>query len=337
MARARNLKPGFFNDAELVECEFWVRLLFAGLWTLADREGRLKDKPKQIGIDIFPADSVDVDAGLEDLERHGFLIRYEVAGQRYLQIRNFSKHQMPHYKEPVSQIPAPQGWQDSGVVATGPSAELRAAILRRDGKCLECGATGDLTLDHIVPRALGGTDDEKNLQTLCRRCNSAKNNRQASSLVNASSANDEPTSANDSGASRADSGLRTPDSPLLISETTSPLVRSRGRYSADFESLWSQYPPVTNNSKLRAWKAWERLSRSERADALAAIPVFVDSDGWRRGYAPHTSTFLNGKPWEDLEAAAARASPSPNGTGPRQQTPEEIAEFKAWMRENQPA
>ncbi len=59
MARARNIKPGFFRNAELVELPFEARLLFIGLWTIADREGRLEDRPKQIKMEVFPADNVD--------------------------------------------------------------------------------------------------------------------------------------------------------------------------------------------------------------------------------------------------------------------------------------
>lgn len=35
----------------------------------------------------------------------------------------------------------------------------------------------ELTIDHIYPVALGGTNDLSNLQTLCRQCNSAKGAR----------------------------------------------------------------------------------------------------------------------------------------------------------------
>jgi len=42
------------------------------------------------------------------------------------------------------------------------------------GKCAECGATDYLEYDHIIPHARGGSNDEKNVQLLCRRCNGAK-------------------------------------------------------------------------------------------------------------------------------------------------------------------
>lgn len=52
---------------------------------------------------------------------------------------------------------------------------IRAAVLERDGhRCVECGATGDLTLDHIYPWSLGGPDTPENLRVLCRPCNSRK-------------------------------------------------------------------------------------------------------------------------------------------------------------------
>ncbi len=108
MPRARNIKPGFFKNEELVEIAFEYRLLFAGLWVLADRCGRLEDRPKRIKMELFPADNVDIDAGLEQLQERGFLIRYEVENQRYIQVLNFERHQNPHKNEAPSSIPAPE-------------------------------------------------------------------------------------------------------------------------------------------------------------------------------------------------------------------------------------
>jgi 5-methylcytosine-specific restriction endonuclease McrA len=42
--------------------------------------------------------------------------------------------------------------------------------------CQKCGQWGD-TVDHIVPRRLGGGDDFDNLQCLCKNCNYSKGGR----------------------------------------------------------------------------------------------------------------------------------------------------------------
>lgn len=107
MARARNIKPGFFKNEQLVELPFEYRLLFAGLWTLADREGYLEDRPKRIKMEVFPGDDVSVEKGLDALTKAGLILRYEAAGDRYIHIIKFLEHQHPHHKEPPSTIPKP--------------------------------------------------------------------------------------------------------------------------------------------------------------------------------------------------------------------------------------
>ena len=58
------------------------------------------------------------------------------------------------------------------------SKRLRYEVLRRDNHaCRYCGATAPearLTVDHVVPTALGGTDEPSNLVTACSDCNSGK-------------------------------------------------------------------------------------------------------------------------------------------------------------------
>lgn len=107
MPRARNIKPAFFSNEDLVELPFAARLLFIGLWTLADKKGRLEDRPKKIKMELLPCDDVDVDDMLSQLESYGFLHRYLTEGKRYIQITNFEKHQSPHKTEKESSIPAP--------------------------------------------------------------------------------------------------------------------------------------------------------------------------------------------------------------------------------------
>lgn len=112
MARARNIKPGFFKNEQLAELPFEYRLLFAGLWILADREGRLEDRPKRIRMEVFPADDVNVDAGLTALATAGLITRYEMYGVHFISINEFLRHQKPHPREAPSTIPAPPGHAD---------------------------------------------------------------------------------------------------------------------------------------------------------------------------------------------------------------------------------
>ena len=107
MARARNLKPAFFTNDLLAEIEPLGRLLFQGLWCLADREGRLVDRPKRIKAELLPYDDADVDVLLSALATRGFILRYECEGGRYIQVVKFAKHQNPHCKETASTLPAP--------------------------------------------------------------------------------------------------------------------------------------------------------------------------------------------------------------------------------------
>lgn len=107
MARIRFLKPQFFKHPDLAELPPCVRLFFAGLWCQADREGRLKDRPKFLKVEIAPYDDLDADAALGDLARAGFIVRYESAGERFISIPHFLKHQKPHHKEAASEIPPP--------------------------------------------------------------------------------------------------------------------------------------------------------------------------------------------------------------------------------------
>jgi hypothetical protein len=107
MARSRNLKPSFFTNEELGKLDDAACLLFAGLWTLADREGRLKDSPDWIKAHVFPYKRRPVDALLDKLALAGFIIRYAAEGGRFIQVVKFLKHQTPHIKEPESLIPVP--------------------------------------------------------------------------------------------------------------------------------------------------------------------------------------------------------------------------------------
>jgi hypothetical protein len=108
MARSRNIKQGFFKNDLLAAKPPLTRLLFAGLWPIADREGRLEDRPARIKAECMPYDDFDVDAALADLASGDdpFIVRYQVDGRRYIQVVKWHTHQNPYSREPASAIPA---------------------------------------------------------------------------------------------------------------------------------------------------------------------------------------------------------------------------------------
>ena len=152
MPRSRNIKPGFFRNADLVELPVEARLLFVGLWTLADREGRLEDRPKQIKMEIFPADCFDCDALLTSLASTGMIERYEVGGKRYLHVVNFTKHQNPHRDERNSVIPPPGGFSEP--VHEGNQIEHHASTVQTP--CEHHASTVQIGLipDSLIPDSL---------------------------------------------------------------------------------------------------------------------------------------------------------------------------------------
>ncbi|MBC8638293.1 hypothetical protein IAG25_15845 [Caballeronia sp. EK] len=111
MAHARILKPTFFRNDVLGHLPPYARLLFAGLWTLADRDGRLEDRPGRIKVDLFPYDidlSDDaIDAHLELLNQADLIERYCIGSERLIAITKWKKHQRPHPREAPSELSAP--------------------------------------------------------------------------------------------------------------------------------------------------------------------------------------------------------------------------------------
>ena len=104
--RTRYLKPGFYENEELAALPAVTRLLYAGLWLIADKDGRLQDRPAKIKGDLFPYDATPVERHLKALADGGFILRYEVDGKRLIWISTFLAHQKPHPKEAASVLAA---------------------------------------------------------------------------------------------------------------------------------------------------------------------------------------------------------------------------------------
>lgn len=148
MARARNIKPGLFKNEILGVADPLYTLLFEGLWLLADRAGRLEDRPLRIKGEIFPyRDGINVDGMLSWLAENEFILRYAVAGKRYIQVISFEKHQNPHKNETESEIPGPEK------VST-PSEEIGTTSENIGGARADSLIPDSLSSDSLIPDVL---------------------------------------------------------------------------------------------------------------------------------------------------------------------------------------
>lgn len=170
MARIRTIKPEFFDDEDIARLSFPARLAFAGLWTQADREGRLADRPARLKARLFPYDDVDIDALLGELVDLKFIERYEVDGARFIQVRTFGKHQHVHIKEPASTIPAPcENGASTGRAPVEPVGLLTLDSGLLEGKGKDSSGDEDADFDlfwEAYPRKDAKVDARKAWKTL---------------------------------------------------------------------------------------------------------------------------------------------------------------------------
>lgn len=112
--RIRTIKPEFFKHDGIASLPPLVRILFIGLWGMADCEGRLEDRPLRIKAEVLPYDDLDVEAALSKLADSKFIVRYhaEANGEpiSLIQVASFRKHQRITGKEAEQQsrFPAPE-------------------------------------------------------------------------------------------------------------------------------------------------------------------------------------------------------------------------------------
>lgn len=97
MARIRSIKPEIWEDEALAEVSTSARLLFIGLITQADDEGRLPGRTRWIASKIFPYDDdispQDIEGWVDELHSVGLISYYEVEGRPYIWLCSFGKHQ----------------------------------------------------------------------------------------------------------------------------------------------------------------------------------------------------------------------------------------------------
>ncbi len=292
--RARGLKPSLFKNEILGAADPIYSLIFEGLWCLADREGRLEDRPLRIHVEINPYRApTTTTSALEWLHENGFILRYEASGIACIAIPGFAKHQMPHHMEARSVLPAPDGISDR-FNHEPITKRQRADILERDGhQCVECHSKKDLHIDHIIPVSAGGGSDNANLRVLCGKCNLMKGKK----IIDVGTTTSRQQVDIDSTSSRScaltPSSL-TADSGLLTADT-SPPARAREK------------PPKVPREAPPDWFLDFKLAYPERAG----------DPGWRKAERAANARMAEGHSVDEFIAGAQRYAAFVDETGKR--------------------
>lgn len=111
--RIRTLKPEMWQSEQVGKLDHGARLLFIGLITMADDEGRLRAQPSMIAGHCFPYDRINaagIDRALAQVESVGLIARYEAEDRPYVWIRGWAQHQKIN-RSNASKLPPPPGWE----------------------------------------------------------------------------------------------------------------------------------------------------------------------------------------------------------------------------------
>lgn len=137
MARRRLIDPGVWQSGHFKRLNVRQRLLWIGLITVADDEGKLKGEPAAIRASVFPFDNISlqtIEGDLQLLQSEGLIDRYKVASDLYIRIVKWKTHQKPSHPTP-SKIPDPLNF----VNGSGTSPE---SLPNGSGSSLAQGSVG---------------------------------------------------------------------------------------------------------------------------------------------------------------------------------------------------
>lgn len=294
MGRTRSIRPGFFLNEKLAEINPLGRLLFAGLWTIADKRGRLEDRPRRIKAELLPYDDCDVDDLLNKLSTGGFIHRYIVKGERYIEIVNFEKHQHCPGSESESVIPSSN---DAGAQILAQSAQ-DIAQHAQDVVPVSCISYLDLAsridnadaLSHARARASECEEDLKPEEGAGEPPLSPEEAPALSQKEPLPRATEETSSA-------AEEPEITAKQKLTV-----PAATAKDRIRERFAEFWSAYPK--KQGKGAAEKAFLKISPdgSLHETMIAAVRAAVLSRQWHEQngrFIPNPATWLNQRRWED--------------------------------------
>lgn len=114
MAKRRMLHDRFWTSQNNLRWTMRQRLLFIGIISTADDQGRTNAHPALVRSAVFPYDDItleDVRLDLEAIAATEAIMLYEADGMPIVQVTNWWNYQQPQWAQP-SALPAPDGWAD---------------------------------------------------------------------------------------------------------------------------------------------------------------------------------------------------------------------------------
>lgn len=164
------------------------------------------------------------------------------------------------------------------------SKRLRYEILNRDQhRCRYCGATASevaLTVDHVIPTALGGTDEPSNLVTACQPCNAGK-----------TSTNPSAATVDDVAADQ----LRWAAAMEKAAAIQSQRREEQRAYVASFDELWCAWRYGTTDEGVPGIRPEDWENSVERWHSLSV--TIEDLDAWLQ-IAMRNNRIPSGRIWK---------------------------------------
>lgn len=108
-ARIRTIKPQFWGSHDTSRLSIHARLLFIGLISMADDEGRFLASPNSVNGFVFPNDDLPparIRKLLDECADVGVIRLYQIQGINYGLIPTFRAHQRVSHPQP-SALPPP--------------------------------------------------------------------------------------------------------------------------------------------------------------------------------------------------------------------------------------
>jgi hypothetical protein len=109
VARIRTVKPTFWGDDKISQLSRDARLLFLGLVSMADDQGRFLASPSAVAGYVFPNDDIPpkkLAAWLDELTCLGLVTIYNGGRVRYGAIPKWKRHQRISHPQ-TSPLPPP--------------------------------------------------------------------------------------------------------------------------------------------------------------------------------------------------------------------------------------